>query len=1338
MDEIEKARQAAMTDGDDMRATRIMEYALFVRSRSDEVSERGLAEFFEELTTAYNSLAMENVESGNHSLAQELLRKAEFVTEQRDVLINSDLRLKLRAITLNNMGCLYRRRGKLHAAVKFLEKALRIERTLADLDDPASTHLNLCATLSEMGRHETAAGHGEQALLYLLRKLGLPPQSSVEQIPEEKADVAHILAVAYYNLGTEQEALGRFEDALSSMSCATAVADRFWDKEDETGNMLRQRTAQLKRRVGKSRDDAPMTLRMPPRPPPRPPNTGRTTVRLGTARSGYVTQPTSARSLGQRSITPRSRKRPQPQSARSAPRLPKNDANVPFALRLGTPPTIISKPALTEAELRIVKAHARHNTVKALRSAPAKPTKPSSPLGFSTFGAKTADAGFFGSTREFGPPTGDIGGFARLVTPRELPPIGVQTPMTVESMSAKPARGGSVLSRTESDASPDYMRPASIEQVPPALPPQQPRDQQRPSSRPTPFIRTSPVFEASESETKQQPTNEEMPTAVPPLVDDVDLEGAATRIQAVHRGKAARTQVTRQRSHAVERRVHSDRNNAAATQLQCAQRQKIARAEAARRRHARAAAEESERLHLDATEESELERVLADEAVGQQVRLQAHVDAENVEAEIAATRIQSRHRGRAARQHVRQRRAQKQSMPVVAVIADDVDEWNDAEYEALQAKLQQKRMELQERMSRLEGQAEERAARFVEMHEHAHGSSLQAQVDDARTNAAIRIQASHRGKAVRTQMSTTAPSAAAGSKEVSATPNPAPVEEEMVIPQFSHSQSVAQAQLMSRINSIESTITRLQDKLVVSEAAGPQSDEARIEELMAVPASPTERKRIETLVDADTSLNTEKAAVQATEEELASAALQIQAVQRGNAARKELKEDPSSAQSIVRQTTASADMNSAATEDVSASEPDPAPASAPEVANEATPVSTAVSEPEPGPADAEESAVTSSELVEAATEAEVGGAALKIQAVQRGNAARKKVDGLKADATPEIPADADPSCEPSSEPTSEPEASIVAESEPQTAVEAEIQSSIPAAVPEAAEPETGKPESAAPAVVPEAPISDVTTDVESGPADAEESAVTSSELVEAATEAEVSEAALKIQAVQRGNAARKKVDGLKADATPEIPADADPSCKPSSEPTSEPEASIVAESEPQTAVEAEIQSSIPAAVPEALVPDVAPEGLPEAAVPEATPAGQPEGTPEVGPHVAPEATPEAAEPETGKPESAAPAVVPEAPVSDMTADVESGPADAEESAVTSSELVEAATEAEVSEAALKIQAVQRGNAARKKVDGPKTDEEPLAKPTDTPRHVAEESDAKESAVVETAEPPLNR
>ena len=100
--------------------------------------------------------------------------------------------------------------------------------------------------------------------------------------------------------------------------------------------------------------------------------------------------------------------------------------------------------ALTDAELRIVKAHARNNRVQAMRStemrtAPAGASK-SKTAATSVFGARTADASLFGSTREFGAPAGQAGagsGFARLTTPRELPPLGVRQTSTPRELEAR-------------------------------------------------------------------------------------------------------------------------------------------------------------------------------------------------------------------------------------------------------------------------------------------------------------------------------------------------------------------------------------------------------------------------------------------------------------------------------------------------------------------------------------------------------------------------------------------------------------------------------------------------------------------------------------------------------------------------------------------------------------------------------------------------------------------------------------------------------------------------------------------------------------------------------------
>ena len=91
-------------------------------------------------------------------MALELLRKAETLTEDGD---------KYRAVTYNNFACIFRRTKKLRSALSYLEKALEIEYNYLhyseeSVDDclqvlnPTDIHLNICAILSQMGKHELA------------------------------------------------------------------------------------------------------------------------------------------------------------------------------------------------------------------------------------------------------------------------------------------------------------------------------------------------------------------------------------------------------------------------------------------------------------------------------------------------------------------------------------------------------------------------------------------------------------------------------------------------------------------------------------------------------------------------------------------------------------------------------------------------------------------------------------------------------------------------------------------------------------------------------------------------------------------------------------------------------------------------------------------------------------------------------------------------------------------------------------------------------------------------------------------------------------------------------
>jgi len=86
-----------------------------------------------------------------------------------------------------------------------------------DLSFKADTHLNTCAVLSLMGRHDLAMHHAQSAIMIVQSSLlmELMPdtvsssknknklQSHQEEIKKDFKDRVSILAVSYHNLGVE-------------------------------------------------------------------------------------------------------------------------------------------------------------------------------------------------------------------------------------------------------------------------------------------------------------------------------------------------------------------------------------------------------------------------------------------------------------------------------------------------------------------------------------------------------------------------------------------------------------------------------------------------------------------------------------------------------------------------------------------------------------------------------------------------------------------------------------------------------------------------------------------------------------------------------------------------------------------------------------------------------------------------------------------------------------------------------------------------------------------------------------------------------------------------------
>jgi len=127
-------------EGKHLDALPYMEMSVFLRKQIYGANSKEVLKACQVFTTSCNTLAMNCLQKDDYMKAYELLKKAELLTEPQGYLTDNNARLKLRAVTFNNLGCFYKRRGKLHAALQYLDKALKIELASDEVDNPAGTN----------------------------------------------------------------------------------------------------------------------------------------------------------------------------------------------------------------------------------------------------------------------------------------------------------------------------------------------------------------------------------------------------------------------------------------------------------------------------------------------------------------------------------------------------------------------------------------------------------------------------------------------------------------------------------------------------------------------------------------------------------------------------------------------------------------------------------------------------------------------------------------------------------------------------------------------------------------------------------------------------------------------------------------------------------------------------------------------------------------------------------------------------------------------------------------------------------------------------------------------
>lgn len=169
---------------------------------------------YNEIAIACNVLSMAHLQKEDYRLSQELLKKAELFTEGND---------RMRAITYNNFACLFRKTNKLRNAITYLELALGLEYECLNsneedvsvgltVSNPCEIHLNICAILSQLNKHELALHHAMKALILIqdeLLQITMGP-SAADNLESRQT----VMVIALHNIAVEYEYLKQFQSAL--------------------------------------------------------------------------------------------------------------------------------------------------------------------------------------------------------------------------------------------------------------------------------------------------------------------------------------------------------------------------------------------------------------------------------------------------------------------------------------------------------------------------------------------------------------------------------------------------------------------------------------------------------------------------------------------------------------------------------------------------------------------------------------------------------------------------------------------------------------------------------------------------------------------------------------------------------------------------------------------------------------------------------------------------------------------------------------------------------------------------------------------------------------------
>ena len=217
---IEDAAGQCLLQGRPLQALDYIQQAIDLRRGMDlEVFDSSCLAYIQASVKAVGAVAMGMLETGDLNLSLQVFARLEEVLKGCPLAaVTSE-----RCAVLNNLACVCRKAGQLPVAKRHLSKALRLCEMFKESEmDRAGTHLNMCAVLSNLGRHGAALEYGKKAVQYAQEDV--IGRKSLEA-DEESKHAIKVLAVAYFNVAAEYEHLTAFTTALDWYRKAVTIVE---------------------------------------------------------------------------------------------------------------------------------------------------------------------------------------------------------------------------------------------------------------------------------------------------------------------------------------------------------------------------------------------------------------------------------------------------------------------------------------------------------------------------------------------------------------------------------------------------------------------------------------------------------------------------------------------------------------------------------------------------------------------------------------------------------------------------------------------------------------------------------------------------------------------------------------------------------------------------------------------------------------------------------------------------------------------------------------------------------------------------------------------------------